>query len=81
MKNAQTNWLLAIRLIKGSPGRKILKDERALLEKRMHKYLDPRCVVTIKGNTIHVGIQGRFTKSELHHKASGAVRVYEWEAA
>lgn len=81
MKTFAIHSLALFRLSSGSPGQKILEDERTLLEERLHKYLDQRCVVTIKGNALQVGIRGQFTKNELHHKACGVMRVWEWEAA
>jgi hypothetical protein len=80
MKPPTIHGLLIIR-IKGRPRKQVLNDQRGLLEERMQKHLDKRCVVVVKGNEIRVEIQGKFTMSELHHKACGAMRVYEWEAA
>lgn len=80
MKNPQIHQLTVIRLLKGRDKRRLIEKERALLEERLHKHLDTRCIVAIEGGEIHVGIRGRFTKDELAHKASGVQRIWEWEA-
>ena len=81
MPEEKSHLLMAIRLLQGRNQHRLLQAERARLEQRLHRHLDRRCIVTLKGNEIHVEIVGRFTKSQLHHKASGARRVREWGSA
>jgi hypothetical protein len=73
--------LLAVLSFGGRARKEAIEQERAEFEQRLHTYLDPQLLVTAKGRKIRVQIQGDFTEDELHHKACGVKRVWEWEAA
>ena len=76
----QTKRLATLTMGKGE-SKVAMDDYRLEIEQRMHTHLDPRCLVTRKGNRIFVDIVGAFSEKELDHLARGAKRVWEWEAA
>ena len=60
---------------------RMIAQEREELCQRLHAYLDPSCLLTIKRRKIYVEIMGQFSDDELNHKACGVLRVWEGEAA